>query len=191
MGWKRVEDRRAYDRAYMRERRAWLRAHGLCTECKQEDARTMAGFAICFGCFEKKHGHPPVVDDGMRQKDRRMSEPKHGVPKSEYYASGLCAKCGSAAYLPGHRLCQHCYDATLRAAWLGRKAQGMRPISPPRADTLRAREAYRYCVEHRQEYEERWMAEYGGEYEDRASAKAAEYKKQETGGKIRRGVHAG
>ena len=43
MGWKYPEDRRAYHRAYMRDRRAWIKEHHMCTECKEVDALTMAG----------------------------------------------------------------------------------------------------------------------------------------------------
>lgn len=36
--------------AYSRERYAWLKAHGFCTACKQQDARTLAGRAYCERC---------------------------------------------------------------------------------------------------------------------------------------------
>lgn len=69
-----------------------------------------------------------------------------------------------------------CYDNACKAAWLGRKAKGVRSIYPPISDTPKAIAAYRYCVEHREEYIEKWKAEYDCEYEDRASNQ-----KQKTG----------
>lgn len=169
MAYARDNDRRRYHREYMRERRAWFKAHRVCTECGHEDALTMGGNSLCQACFERKHGHPPVV---------RIAEPKtriwqkREIPKSEYYAHGLCAKCGGAPYIEGKRTCAECYEQTCRAAWLGRKSQGARIVTPPRYNTAAADAAYRKCLENRAEYLRRWDAEYGCErYEERASAK--------------------
>lgn len=167
MAYKNIEDRRAYHRQYMRERREWLAVHHLCTECGKEDARTMIGKRICFDCFERDKGHPFEIN--LEPKPKRIWQ-KHDIPRSEYYAHGLCAICGQHPHLPGKRVCQSCYDNTYRGAWLGRKAQGPRAILSPCAGTEKAMAAYQYCVEHRQEYLERWYAEYGVEtYEQRAS----------------------
>lgn len=168
MAYKNIEDRRAYKRQYMREHRAWLKTHHLCTVCKQEDARTLIGKPLCFDCFEKKYGHPPrySVEDKPKVKKH-----KHEILKSEYYANGLCAKCGDAPYIEGKRTCQSCYEKSCKSAWNGRKAMGIRPIYPPMSNSPESLAAYQYCIDHRQEYIDRWMAEYGGEYEDRASAK--------------------
>lgn len=167
MAYKNIKDRRAYHRQYMRERREWLAAHHLCTECGKEDARTMIGKKICFNCFERNKGHSPKIN--LEPKPKRIWQ-KHDMPRSEYYAHGLCAICGQHPHLPDKRVCQSCYDSTCRGAWLGRKAQGQRAVRPPCADTEKAIAAYQFCIEHRQEYLERWYAEYGVEaYEQRAS----------------------
>lgn len=167
MGYKFADDRRAYHREYMRERRAWFRAHGMCTECGKQDARTMIGKRTCFDCLEKASGHPPKIN--IEPRPKRIWK-KREIPKSEYYAHGLCAICGQHPHLPDKRVCQSCYDNTCRGAWLGRKAQGPREIRPPCADTEKAMAAYQFCIDHRQEYLERWYAEYGVEtYEQRAS----------------------
>lgn len=96
MAYKNIEDRRAYHRKYMQERRQWYIAHHLCSECGQEDARTMIGKRMCFDCYEKRTGHPPVVS--IEPKRKKIWQ-KHAVPKSEYYANGLCAKCGQRPYI--------------------------------------------------------------------------------------------
>lgn len=169
MAYKNIEDKRAYRREYMRERRAWLRAHHFCTECGNEDALTMGGKALCQDCFERKHGHPPVICVEVPKK--RICQ-KRNIPKSEYYANGLCAKCGGAPHIAGKRTCAKCYAQTCRAAWMGRKAKGPRMIGFVRIDTPSAIATYRRCMENRAEYLKRWEAEYGCEkYEERASAK--------------------
>lgn len=168
MAYKNVEDRRAYHRQYMRERREWLMAHHLCSECGQQDAYTMTGKRCCFDCLEKRRGHPLEIDFDIKPKQEKIWQ-KHDVPKREYYENGLCAICGQHPHIKGHRTCQGCYDNACKAAWLGRKAKGIRPIYPPTSDTPKAIAAYQYCVEHRREYIEKWRAEYDCEYEERAS----------------------
>ena len=168
MGWKNIEDRRKYGREYMAAKRKWLKEHHRCIECKQQDARTLIGRPTCFDCFVKINGHEPII----REKKKRVWLPKHSIPKSEYVANGLCAICGVAPIIPGKKVCQRHYDIMLEVAWKGRKAQGPRDIRYPSVNTEKARAAYRYCIEHRQEYLERWAAEYGCDrYEDRASGK--------------------
>lgn len=169
MAYKNIEDRRAYHKQYMKERREWYAAHHWCTECGKEDARTMIGKRICFDCYEKKAGHPPIIN--IEPKKKKEWIPKHGIPKSEYYENGLCTICGQHSHLDNKRLCQKCYESVCKAAWLGRKAQGVRAVSPPTCNTEKAKAAYQYCLDHRQEYIERWKAEYDCEYEERASAK--------------------
>lgn len=86
MGYKNAEDRRAYQRQYMRERRQWLHAHHLCADCKKEDAYTMVGHWYCAECAEKKR---------KSYRDPIPPAPKESeIPKSEWVAYGLCQKCG-------------------------------------------------------------------------------------------------
>ena len=99
MAWKNIEDKRAYQRQYNKERRAWFHEHGLCARCGKEDARTMIGKYICFDCYEQKYGHMPEVNIEPKKKRRRVHTPKHGVPSTEYAAHGLCSICGSAPLL--------------------------------------------------------------------------------------------
>ena len=168
MAYVNIEDKRAYHRQYMKERREWLMAHHLCAECGQQDAYTMIGKRCCFDCLEKRRGHPLEMDFDIKPKQKQIWQ-KREMPKSEYYKHGLCSKCGGAPHIKGKRLCQSCYDKTCKAAWLGRKAQGIREIYPPISNTPKALAAYQSCVEHRQIYIERWRAEYECEYEERAS----------------------
>lgn len=166
--WKNAEYARNYQRVYMRERRAWLKAHGLCTECKKEDARTMAGKPTCFACLEKRYGHAVTYRE---EEEPEVREEPGKIPKSEYGAHGLCVKCGRAAQFDGNLLCERCYENACRACWKGRKAQGPRAVRPPAARTEKAEAAYQYCLDHREEYLERWRAEYECSYENRASAR--------------------
>ena len=154
MAYANIEDRRAYHRKYMRERREWFVAHHFCVDCGKEDAYTMVGKRLCFECLEKRRGHPIETNSDIEQKRKRIWQ-KHSVPKSEYYKNGLCAICGQYQHIEGHKTCQSCYDKACKAAWLGRKAKGIRSIYPPISDTPKAIAAYQYCVEHRQEYIER------------------------------------
>lgn len=169
--YKNIEDARAYARQYMKERRAWYHEHGLCAECGKEDARTMIGKYICFDCYERKNGHMPEVNIEPKKKRKYVYIPKHGIPRSAYAAHGPCSICGSAPPIDGRRICQKCYDDRCKAAWASRKSKGVRPLYPPLYDTEKAKAAYQYCLDHRQEYIERWKAEYDCEYEEYASAK--------------------
>lgn len=172
MGYKNIEDNRAYHRQYMKERRQWYKEHHCCTECGKQDARTLIGKRCCFDCLEKRTGKTCGISENLLKTKSQRVWQKHEIPKSEYYANGLCALCGQHPFITGKKVCQICYDKICAAAWKGRKAQGIRKITLPYVNTKKAWEAYQYCLDHRQEYIERWNAEYGCEkYEDRASNK--------------------
>lgn len=63
MGYKNIEDRRAYHRQYQKERRQWYKEHHYCTECGKQDARTLIGKRYCFDCLEKRTGKPCNASD--------------------------------------------------------------------------------------------------------------------------------
>lgn len=112
MGWKYAEDRRAYHRAYMRERRAWLKKHHLCTECKKEDAFTMVGRRLCADCAERKRKTPREL---IPIEKKRV--PK--IPRWERSKNGLCYLCGAKIgeykqkINDSPRICQKCYEKLL------------------------------------------------------------------------------
>lgn len=123
MGYKHVEARRAYHRAYMRERRQWYRAHGLCAECGREDAYTMSGHYRCFDCLERRRKTPieyipPETDEAPP------------IPRCQWVDEyGLCYLCG--APLDGgttawtdrpRRVCASCYAKLSVTSAKGREA---------------------------------------------------------------------
>lgn len=120
MSYKNIEDKRAYHRKYNAERRAFFRAHHLCTECGREDAYTLAGRPRC---FEHSHyrRHAPIEYIEPEKPPRVI--PDRRLP-------GRCHMCG-APWMDGVtkwggepiRLCERCYNNLLRAGEKGRAAQ--------------------------------------------------------------------
>lgn len=116
MAYKHIEDRRAYHREYMRQRRAMHRAYHLCTECKKQDAYTLAGHPRCFEHTHYRHKSPMEY----------ISEPVSVLPA--YREDGTCCRCG-APVKEGvtawggepYRLCERCYDNTVKAGRAGRE----------------------------------------------------------------------
>jgi hypothetical protein len=126
MAFRNIEDRRAYDRQWHKERREWLRSHKFCVRCKTQDAYTLAGRYYCYECAEKERGHPlpePKWDDEPK-------EPK--ISRFERQGYGLCYRCG--APLDGakkrngdkSKLCCRCYEKEIKV----RSAMAQRPIKP-------------------------------------------------------------
>ena len=86
MAYKNPEDRRTYQREYMRERRAMFKRFALCKECGRQDTRTMSpSHAYCEACAAKRRAYPHSVED------RRLLE--------------LCTQCGAPA-LVGRQVCE-------------------------------------------------------------------------------------
>ena len=117
MCYKNVDERRAYHREYMRERRAWLREHHFCTECKTQDAYTLAGRGKCFDCAHRRRKTP--IEYITAEKEKKYSN--KGI-------DGFCYKCGCPVMQGETRwggrpikLCERCYSGTVQMAAKGRK----------------------------------------------------------------------
>lgn len=118
MGYKNIEDKRAYHRKYMKERRDFFRLHHLCTECGKEDAYTMTGHPRCFEHTHYRHSSP--IEYIKEEK-----EPSYPTRRLD----GYCHLCGKP-YMDGTtkwsgepiRLCENCYKKTLKGAERGREA---------------------------------------------------------------------
>lgn len=130
MGYKNIEDKRAYHREYMKERRQWLKDHHMCTECGNQDAYTLNGRLRCYDCNEK-HNKSNVknVTEERKERIKQYREQRHveefcvrcgkrgfDIPRSERQSYGLCYRCGSP--LDGQlktdgeksKLCSECYN---------------------------------------------------------------------------------
>lgn len=133
MGYKNIEDRRAYHREYMKERRAWLRSHHMCTECGKQDARTLIGKMRCFDCLEKHRGHPLP--------EFIIKDTKSHIPRGQRFDFGECYICGKK--LDGQKrsdgeeshLCKKCYE-------IRKHPPRIRRLKPPCCDTPNAWEVY-------------------------------------------------
>lgn len=117
MAYKNIEDKRRYPREYMRERRAWLRDHHFCTECKTQDAYTLAGHAHCFDCAHRRRKNPLEYIPPERVETERV-----------IYPPGSCYKCGQPVKTGTTRwggepfkVCERCYEDSVRAAAKGRE----------------------------------------------------------------------
>ena len=101
MGYKNIEDRRAYHRQYMQERREWFVKHNCCSECGKQDAYTIGGKRRCFDCTEKEK-HKKMTDE-----QRELHNKKE---KERYYKrkeNGICTECGRKAE-KGFAKCLRC-----------------------------------------------------------------------------------
>lgn len=116
MGYKNIEDKRAYHRQYMRERREFFRQHHLCTECGKEDAYTMNGHPRCFEHTHYRHKSP-------MEYIKPEKEPSYPKRRQD----GYCHICGNP-YMDGLtkwggnpiKLCERCYNNLVRAGERGR-----------------------------------------------------------------------
>ena len=114
--YKNIEDKRAYHRQYMRERRSLYRQHHLCTECGKEDAYTIAGHSRCF-----EHTHY------RRQTPIEYIKPEKVKNNAKENAGECCHLCGKP-YMDGLtkwggnpiRLCERCYQNLIAAGERGR-----------------------------------------------------------------------
>jgi len=87
-----------------RERREWLKAHGICTSCGQRDARP--GRVKCQVCADKQKKYNTSKATRKSQKRRRKQRKEMGI----------CRDCG-AFVETGKTLCAECLEkARTRAA---------------------------------------------------------------------------
>lgn len=99
MGYANIEDKRAYHKAYMKERRLWLKQHHCCTECGKQDAYTLNGRSRCFNCNEKKNNtHGDKAKRNANEKNKRK----------QAEISGMCVRCFNRKADKGYKTCSHC-----------------------------------------------------------------------------------
>lgn len=128
MAYKDIEQERAYHREYMRERHKWLKDHHFCTECKKQDAYTLAGRYRCYECTQKhneyKTSNHKQIDYAA---DRTQNRSTDKIRRSERPANGLCYLCGKPlsgiqlAYQDREsHLCDECYKKSAESLKIAR-----------------------------------------------------------------------
>ncbi len=89
----------------MPEFRALRKRAGICRDCGQEDAYTMAGRTYCFDCAKKQR----IAKQKARNdpQTRRKMLDQHTHMKDTRKANGLCPTCGRKTD-GEHALCPYC-----------------------------------------------------------------------------------
>lgn len=108
--WKDPEAKTAYFREYAKERNAWLKAHHMCKECKQQDAYTLAGRSRCYDCARKAR------EDARRRYDpekRKQTLKREREQAAAWRAQGKCSRCGRALN-GGFKTCARCREKNAR-----------------------------------------------------------------------------
>lgn len=68
MAYANIEDRRRYNREYMKDMRHWRKDHHYCVDCGEQDAYTLNGRSRCYDCTEKKNAKER---NAKKNEDRR------------------------------------------------------------------------------------------------------------------------
>lgn len=91
-----------------------MRKHaGICVDCGQEDAYTMAGRARCAECAERcranQERYLKCLECTLRQrKANAKNRGRH--PRLD----GMCWQCNKMEPIPGKKPCQNCYPGALK-----------------------------------------------------------------------------
>ena len=108
MAHKLIEERRAYQREYMRDTRKWRKENHYCGVCQKRDAYTLAGRRTCAECAEKRRKsyekHRALNPDAVDRKNeaargRRISRRERhlctecGKPLADGYTFLTCESC--------------------------------------------------------------------------------------------------
>ena len=105
------------DRAYSQERRAWLKDHGICTDCGAN--YNEPGHVYCKACGQKrKHRNEAYYSKVSKAESMRAL-------RSERIAQGLCGDCGKPNS-DGYINCPSCRKKRREAALLARIRERIR-----------------------------------------------------------------
>lgn len=103
MAWKDENQRRAYQREYMRRYRVMLKSAHICVECHQQDDFTLGGGSYCEACLEKRlNQHKTYI-----ARNRAAIAERAKARRDARRAAGLCTECGKPAWT-GHVTCIDC-----------------------------------------------------------------------------------
>lgn len=92
---------KAHHRQYQRERRAWYKEHGICTNCLTNWA--VPGRTQCMTCTKLIAERADLRDPG-RLKRRAYNRER----RVRLIAEGLCVNCGKRPAIEGQRRCPAC-----------------------------------------------------------------------------------
>lgn len=106
MGYKNIEDRRAYHREYIKEHRRWMKEHHMCTECGKQDAYTLNGRTYCYECNEKHNERTQKQYHSEKVTQRVLECAKQRREKRA--EQGICVNCGKRKAEHGKKQCSIC-----------------------------------------------------------------------------------
>lgn len=92
---------------YQKERREYLKAHGICIRCGYRQA--ISGMVLCSDCREKNNKsrigkkNKPLTDE-QKIWQHELNKQKYHLRKEQ----GLCTYCGKNPALPGMTKCHEC-----------------------------------------------------------------------------------
>lgn len=114
-----------YASEYGRQRRAVLKANGLCIDCGKRPVE--AGYATCPACLaRRRRAWRAKVDDPAHDAER---ERRRLTALASYYRkyyqrkeAGICVKCGREKAQAGYVMCRICrlYHNEMRSGYTGR-----------------------------------------------------------------------
>ena len=90
---------------YTRERYQFLKSHGICVNCGNENA--CIGSIYCLKCWEKHHETINKYQASHSEENKKRCKEYNKRIYAERKAKGLCVKCGYKA-IDGRTLCLSC-----------------------------------------------------------------------------------
>ena len=115
--------------ARIRAEYEWLKAHGICTRCRREDA--MINSTVCSECAEKmiqaKRRRFLANPDQFRRKANEQQRKRYATLRAERLSKGLCPVCGRERKDKRFVCCLECRIAQTRRRREKRIQQGTIP----------------------------------------------------------------
>lgn len=99
-----TKEQRAKAAQNEKEKRLFLKEHGICTRCGHNEA--LPGLTLCAICQEKlkRKRKPVILTEAQKERNARLMKARYERLK----ASGLCVKCGKEPVEPGLVRCHNC-----------------------------------------------------------------------------------
>ena len=110
---------------YAKERYKWLKAHGVCVECGQQDAAP--GRARCLVCNDKKNEISIRYHYAHREELLAKKRVREKALREERKAAGLCPICGKHEPEQGYVNCPYCRARINKKGEIRRRKAGVMP----------------------------------------------------------------